>query len=276
MTAQRPRFLDTPTGALEWVEVGRGEPVTVFAHGLGNSIESTRPFASGVPGRRVFFHFRGHGASAAPPGEWTYDDLAAELGAVADHVGATRALGVSMGAGALCALLTRRPERFDRVVLALPAALDRPRAADLVSRSAVLADLLEGGGDPAEVARALAAEQVAGAESADAVAHWAAEHARWLLGSSVAQAYRQIPRHAPVSDAAQLAPVSAPMLVIAQEDDPLHPTSVARAIAAVVPGARLEIMPPGGLLWGHRATLRRLVTDFLAGAPGPATRGEST
>ena len=102
-------LLDGPDGALEVLTTGSGLPSTVFAHGLAGSIETTRPFGSGVSGSRTFFHFRGHGASAAPESDWTYAALAGELEAVAGHVRATQALGVSMGAGALCALLEREP-----------------------------------------------------------------------------------------------------------------------------------------------------------------------
>src|SRR3954468_6809679 len=86
---------------IEYLVTGSGEPVTVFAHGLSGSIAETRPLGSGVAGSRVFFHFRGHGESSSPPGAWSYDDIGAELLAVADHFGARRALGASMGAGAI-------------------------------------------------------------------------------------------------------------------------------------------------------------------------------
>jgi 3-oxoadipate enol-lactonase len=127
----RTSLLTTRSGVtLEYLVTGVGtpEPVTVFAHGLGGDIDTTRPLGSGVPGRKVFFHFRGHGRSSVPPGLWTFDDLAGDLAAVADHVGATRALGVSLGAAALCRLLLDRPDRFARVVFYLPAVLDRPRS----------------------------------------------------------------------------------------------------------------------------------------------------
>ena len=121
-------MLATPHGVdLEYLVTGAGEPVTVFAHGLGNGIAETRPLGSAVNGRRVFFQFRGHGRSSAPEGRWTYADLARDLRAVADLTGATRALGVSLGAGALCRALSDDPRRFERVVLYLPSALDKPR-----------------------------------------------------------------------------------------------------------------------------------------------------
>ena len=63
-----------------------------------------------------------------------YSALADELDAVATHVGATNALGVSMGAGAICHLVERVPDRFERVVLALPAVLDTPRTDSALER----------------------------------------------------------------------------------------------------------------------------------------------
>ena len=134
-------MLATPHGVdLEYLVTGAGEPVTVFAHGLGNGIAETRPLGSAVNGRRVFFQFRGHGRSSAPEGRWTYADLARDLRAVADLTGATRALGVSLGAGALGRALADDPRRFERVVFYLPSALDkpagkgRPRSADEPAR----------------------------------------------------------------------------------------------------------------------------------------------
>lgn len=121
-------LLEGPSGPIEFTTTGSGLPATVFAHGFTGSITTTRPFGSGVEGSRTFLHFRGYGASAAAQAPWTYTELAAELRAVADHVGATQALGVSMGAGAVCAILEQTPHRFDRLVFVLPAALDRPRA----------------------------------------------------------------------------------------------------------------------------------------------------
>lgn len=120
-------MVEGPAGSLELVTTGSGLPATVFAHGLTGSIPTTRPFGSGVPGSRTFMHFRGHGASAAGSAPGTYVDLAEDLRAVADQVGATQALGVSVGAGALCSLLARTPLRFSKVVFVLPAVLDRPR-----------------------------------------------------------------------------------------------------------------------------------------------------
>src|SRR2546423_630801 len=55
--------------------------------------------------------------------------LAAVLVGVAAGPGDPRAVGASLGAGALWRLLADRPGRFERLVFFLPAVLDRPRPA---------------------------------------------------------------------------------------------------------------------------------------------------
>lgn len=267
----RTELLDGPTGPLEILTSGRGEPRTVFAHGLAGSIPTTRPYAGQVPGTRVFLHFRGHGRSPAPDDSWEYADLAAELWAVADHVGATQALGISMGAGALCAGLATDPDRFERVVLVLPAVIDERREDAAMSGFARLADRIEGG-DPVAVAEQLLAAEPADVADDPAARHWALGQAERLLGSGVARALRALPHRTPVTDRAVLSRVRVPVLLLAQEDDPAHPASVARELAQVLPAATLRVLPPGGIMWQHRSEVRGLVADFLRPSTAPAGR----
>ena len=256
-------MLPGPTGAIEYLSLGEGEPSTVFAHGLAGSITTTRPFATGVGGRRTFLHFRGHGASEAPETAWSYPALAAELRAVADHVGATRCLGVSMGAGAMCALLEQTPDRFERLVFVIPALLDTPRTDAALRRLVALGDLVADA-DLEGIAAHFVGEQPADVREKPVVQAWAQEQARLLAGTPVSRALRALPLAVPLTDRAVLADVLAPALVIGQEDDDAHPAAVARALAEVLPRAELEILPPGGVLWSHRARVRELVSGFLS------------
>jgi len=258
-----------PAGPLDLLTVGRGEPATVVAHGAGSSIDTTRPFASGVRGARTFFHFRGHGRSVVPDLPWSYADLAAELRTVADEVGATRALGVSLGAGALLRLLCDDPDRFERVVLVLPAGLDRPR------RGPGVDELQRLGRRIAEGDRAAAVEFYRGDGGAGSAAPGAAADA-WaeqmadevvagrLSAVGIGRALTTVPGQVAVPDVALLARVTVPVLVVGQEDDVIHPASVARRLGELLPQARVEVLPAGGLLWAHRATVRTLVSGFLS------------
>ncbi len=271
MSAPHTELLPGPSGALEVLSAGRGAPHTVFAHGLAGSIPTTRPYAARVPGTRTFLHFRGHGRSAAPDGPWTYPALAEELWAVADHVGATGALGVSLGAGALCAGLSRDPERFEGLVLVLPAVLDRPRTDEAMAAFGALADLVDAG-DLDEVAAHLLAEQPDEVHGDPAVRTWCRQQAGRLVGSQVARALRSLPHEVPLTDLGLLSAVTAPVLVLAQEGDPAHPVQVAHGLGEILPCATVHVLPPGGIMWKHRAAVRDLVGSFLQTHSAPGDR----
>ena len=255
-------LLQTADTLVDYLVTGRGDPVTVFAHGLAGAIDETRPFGSGVRGTRAFLHFRGHGASSAPETPWTYDALAAELSAVADHVGATRGLGVSLGAGALLRLAAERPERFERLVLVLPATIDRPRHDPAIERLQQMAAYVEAR-DVEAVAGLLVTEQPEGARERPDVAVWARRQARRLTDTSVARALRELPDAFPLADRAVLGRVRAPVLVVGQHGDDAHPAHIAEELAQALPDARLSLFDAGGVLWTHRRELRELIAAFL-------------
>jgi pimeloyl-ACP methyl ester carboxylesterase len=248
--------------SLEQLVTGSGDPVTVFAHGLGNGIATTRPFGSGVAGRRIFFQFRGHGRSDSPPGTWTYLDLARDLRAVADLGGATRAFGASLGAGALCRLLTESPQRFDRLVLFLPAALDRPRPPAARDR---ITDLVEAvaSGDPSAVAEAVSVELPPAVRNTPAGWSYLRQRLDHLLRDGLAPALAPLAEQAPLPDRSLLSQVTAPVLVIGCAGDELHPLPVAEDLAAVLPGATLHVYDRPGILWSARADLRDRISTFL-------------
>jgi len=106
---------------------------------------------------------------------------------------------------------------------------------------------------------------------------WCGRQAVAMAGTPVSRALRALPTAVPLADSRVLAAVTAPALVIAQEQDPLHPVWVAEQLAALLPDAHLEVMAPGGLMWRHRAQMRGLIGGFLSGEPGrvPTRRSQS-
>lgn len=261
-------FVDGPAGPIEVLVTGSGEPVTVFAHGLASSIDETRPFGSGVRGSRVFLHFRGHGASYAPESTWTYESVAGELMTVAREYGARRALGVSLGAGAILRAAYDEPGWFERIVLMLPGALDRPRHDPAVIRMETMARFVASR-DLEALAGALVADQPTGAQDRADVRVWAERRARRLAGTNVAQALLDLPARFPLDPGSDLSVVSCPVLVVGQEGDGAHPAELARETAERLPNAQLRIFDADGLVWAHRAEVRELVSTFL-NQPGQA------
>lgn len=252
------RWLARPDGQLAYLSVGTGRPVTLFAHGLGGCAADTRPFATGLPGTRVLAELRGHAVSTLT-GPLGYQAVAADLRALADHVGADRALGVSLGAGALGRILAEQPDRFERVALVLPAAFDRPSPGERLPALAAAA----AGGDTGALATALLTAQPGELRGHPALTAWATGRATVLAGPEFAAAVHALRTQAPVPDPAALADCRARVLVIAQDGDEAHPVAAAEALTAAVPGATLKVFGPGGLLVRHRAAVRELLVDFL-------------
>lgn len=255
-------LVPTPHGVtLEQLVTGTGVPVTVFAHGLAHDISHTRPLGSGIAGRKVFFQFRGHGRSDAPPGPWTYLDLARDLRSIADLASATRAVGASLGAAALCRLLVDSPERFERVVLYLPAVLDETTSPVRQRLSALLS--------AAQAQEIAYVSEAIHRELPPPVRH--SQQAWQYLGSRLDQLLQEhLPRglvdlpHLPVvPDVELLRKVDVPVLVIGAVADPMHPASVARRLAEVLPRAELHVYDKPGAFWCHRQDLRRRISSFL-------------
>ena len=246
---------------------GSGEPVTVFAHGVTGSTGETAPFAAKAPGTRVLLDLRGHGRSASPAPEAGYDHHAMrrDVAFVAGRFGATRALGVSMGGGAIMTLLAEEPDRFERLVFALPASIDAPnpsagplledlaRSLETRSREDILASMES---DPAQMERV-------------ARRPWLRDYVRDRVASMNAtgmpRALRAFVHGAPpVDDASVLARVRAPALILAHEGDSLHDAAVARRLASLLPNAQLRVWNEPMAMFDDLGALARLVAEFLA------------
>ena len=263
LPAPPTEIITTPSGVrLEQVITGVGDPVTVFAHGLGGDIAGTRPLGSGGTGRRVFFHFRGHGRSEAPPGPWSFADLAEDLLAVADRAGASRALGVSMGAGALCRVLAATPERFERIVLYLPAPLDGVRPPVAEARLARLLAAVESG-EAALVAEAVEPELPPSVRNTPTGWSYLRHRVEQLLTDGLAPELDTLWRAPAVPDESVLSAYAGRALVIGCVGDEVHPAPVAERLAALLQQAELEVYDRPALLWTHRKELRERISTFL-------------
>lgn len=258
-------LISTPSGVrLEQLVTGVGEPVTVFAHGLGGDIAGSRPLGSAVSGRRVFFHFRGHGRSDAPVGPWSFGDLAGDLRAVADLAGATRALGVSMGAAALARLLSDSPARFERVVFYLPAPLDGSRPAAAEARVERLLAAVESG-EAASIAAAVESELPPVVRNTPTGWSYLRQRVEQLQRDGLAAELTTLWHRPAVPDESALAAFRGRALVLGCLGDDVHPVAWAERLAGLLPGAELHIYDRPAVLWTNRAELRERISTFLNG-----------
>jgi pimeloyl-ACP methyl ester carboxylesterase len=243
---------------------GDGEPVTVFAHGLTNSCMELAAFTPMAPGTKVRFCFRGHAHSGTPEaGHYRFSDFADDLDTVAREYGATNAVGTSLGQGAITHLLAHDPDRFDKLVFVMPAALDLGLADH--ARFDHVADLLE----------TLPVDEAIQRIVADSKRVLEYDEKPWLReldlflwqdlnAVGVARAIREITRDVAITDRELLRKVTAPTLILCQEGDEIHPVELGYVLADLMPNAELIVLGSEDELLARLPELVATVATFLA------------
>ncbi len=231
----------SPCADLSCARFGKGRPL-LLAHPV---VFSKSYFAAAAEtwGARfdcVALDQRGHGDTESD-GPIEPGAMAADLGAVLDHLGWERAAigGTSLGAGTALRFAVERPERVDILVQDLPGfgpgSSRDPARTERMAGAFQRADL--------EEAAHLATE---GMSAPRARAWTEALQADWRhydparLGPKLARAMRstagwRILERWPED----LSRVTAPVRILAVEGDPVHPMAVARTMLRVLPDARL-------------------------------------
>jgi pimeloyl-ACP methyl ester carboxylesterase len=253
-------------------EAGEGMPV-VGLHGL----TATRRYV--IMGSRalersghrvVLYDARGHGRSgpAPDPESYTYEDLAADLGAVLDDRGIDRAVlaGASMGAHTILRFALDHPERVAGLVVVTPAfepgAERNFKRWDALSRGlrrGGVEGFVEAYGDPPvpdsykETVFRILHQRLAAHEHPEAVA----------------DALQAVPRAAPLGSWEELERIDAPAIVVVSRDDfdPEHPYAVGERYAEAIPGAELRSEEPGQspLAW-QGGQLSKVIAEVAARA----------
>jgi 3-oxoadipate enol-lactonase/4-carboxymuconolactone decarboxylase len=238
---------------------------------LGNSIGTDHCLWDPVVGdfarafRVVRFDMRGHGASEAPAGEYSLEQLARDVLAVADAAGARRFhyAGISLGGMIGMWLGAHAPGRIDHLVLANtspyfgPAGWAERIAAVKAGGMASIADMA--------MARFFSPPFVAAAGPGYATTR------RTLLAvdpdgyAGCCAAIRDMDLRA------ELARIVAPTLVLVGERDQATPPEQGRIIASGIRGARLEELPGA-----HLPTLEAAAGFADAVARFLSERGDGT
>jgi pimeloyl-ACP methyl ester carboxylesterase len=225
-------------------------PLVVLLHGL----TATRRYvvmgstALQRSGHQVLaYDARGHGHSdPAPTGDaYTYPQLAGDLIAVLDSVGAERAVlvGASMGAHTAVRVALSHRERVSALGLITPAYdPDAPVEGDALARWDALARGLRDGGVEGFMS-AFDTTRIADAWRTTverAIRQRLREHEH---PQAVADALEVVPRSRPFEHFADLRAIGVPAAIIASRDeaDPEHPLAVAERYARLIPGARLVV-----------------------------------
>ncbi|MGW4383301.1 alpha/beta fold hydrolase [Kitasatospora sp. NPDC004531] len=264
---------------LHYDELGDGEPLVAIPGGPGADARYLGDLGGLAAHRRLIrLDPRGCGRSAEPADRATcaFGTQAKDLEALREHLGLDALDLVAHSAGALTAqrYAAEFPDRVRSLVLVTPVGRGarEPDEAELAAIRAARADqpwypdaaraaelLAAGEGDPAELAARITPffwgswDDRARASAFDPELVPAAP---WMRGAFYASA-------------GEAAPVSAPVLVVAGERDGMIGTAPARLVAALHPGARLEVLAGAGhRLWVEKPVeFVALVREFLDQLP---------
>jgi 3-oxoadipate enol-lactonase len=230
----------TPTVPLHHrIEGPPGAPLVIMTHSLGSTAAMWRAQAEALSSRLriVRCDLRGHGLSPVPPGPYDIADLAGDVLALLDRLGAARAhlVGLSLGGMIGMWLAAHHPDRVDRLVLCCTSALLGPPERWQERAARVLA-----GGS-----RAVADEVVSRWLTPDTRARrpdLATELAA-MVSATPAAGYAACCGAIERMDLrADLPSIRAPTLAIAGADDPSTPPDHLLRIADAIPGARAVVV----------------------------------
>lgn len=243
---------------------GAGEPRIVVAHGLANSCRELAILTPFVPGTKIRFCFRGHGHSSSPESGYRFADFGRDLEAVAAAFDAHAAVGTSLGAGALCNLLERRPDRFEKLVFLLPAGLDSQDRFEPRERLLRSAGLIEGRSRD-EAIQALLSDpaRAQGYLRAPWLRSFDEEMIQDLNTVGVPRAIREVIDDYPLTDRWSLARVEAPALILCMEGDDVHPAKVGQIMSEIMPNAELLVFPDGETMFREIPRIVARVGEFL-------------
>lgn len=245
-------------------EVSGSGPWLTLSHSLCCDVSMWQPQLAALEKHFTVLRFdtRGHGGSDAPAGAYTFDQLADDVLGLLDalKIGRTHYCGLSMGGMIGQHLALKAPQRIDRLVLA-----------DTTSRM------------PAE-AQPLWAERIRIAQEQGMAAHVQPTLERWFTAPYRAAHPEVMERigslicstppagyvgcaHAiaGIDITGRLSAIQAPTLVIVGRDDVGTPPAMSEAMAAAIPGARLEIISEASHLSSieQADAFNRLLLDFL-------------
>jgi 3-oxoadipate enol-lactonase len=238
----------------------RGSPALVFTGSLGTDLTMWTPQADVLKPHfcTLRYDIRGHGASEVPPGPYSMDDLGSDLVALLDRLGIERAslCGLSIGGMISMWVAANAPERVDRLVLCCTSAHLAP-AESWIERAAIV--------------RADGVEAIADAvldrwfTPGFASAHpELIERMRATLIATPREGYAGCCEAIAAMDLTPVLPsISAPTLVISAAEDPSIPPEHGRRVAALIPGARFELVQDAR----HIASIEQadLITALIQG-----------
>jgi len=253
--------IDTSFGAIGCDEQGGGDATPIiFLHGVGSDKSVWRPQLThfGQSRRAIAFDYPGYGDSDPAPGA-SRDDYAQAVLAAMDslRIGRAHVCGLSLGGVIAIAIHDVAPQRCGSLVLAdtfavhpdgkgiYKRAIEASRTLGLRRLAEARVDMLLGSAATPK----LRAEVIETMAAIDPDAYRTGAEAVWLADQRE-----------------PAAAIGVPTLVLCGTEDQITPLALSEELAALVPGARLELIAASGHLANAEqpAAFNAAVDRFLA------------
>ncbi|MEH6493183.1 alpha/beta fold hydrolase [Halopseudomonas sp.] len=232
------------------VDIAGDGPTLVWGHGLMSSMAQERAHGwfhrVGLPLRLLRYDACGHGQSARPldAARYTWPALATDMLAVAcQHAGERYALGGhSLGCASALLAALRAPQQVSKLVLATPPAVWQQRAAQQQRYQQMIRVLQKRGlgalvqtsrRNPALPGWLLHTQPAAAMPQLEALRDFSSELLIAILQGAMAS---------DLPPPKELAGLKQPALILAWQDDPIHPLASAEQLADCLPHAELRVI----------------------------------
>jgi pimeloyl-ACP methyl ester carboxylesterase len=263
---RNPSFLTSDGCRLSYESAGEGLPV-VWQHGLGADRKQPADVFPDLPGvRRITLECRGHGDSElGDPTRLSIASFTEDVIALMDHLGVRKAVvgGISLGGAIALRLAALHPERICGLMIARPAWIDGPSGETMSPYAAVARYIAELGTEEG-LEHFLHSEELRKVQcvSPDNALSLQAFFTRANLESTV-QLLSRIAMDAPaVGDL--ISTVTVPALIIANDQEFVHPLEYALAVHGKLPRAQLRIITSKTIdPCAYREEFARSLREFL-------------
>lgn len=244
--------------------VGSGQPL-VFQHGLTASAEQITGLLGGLPGIcLISMDCPGHGQSPCPNDYIpSFDQYADSLVQLMEEQLISRAIvgGLSMGAGISLNIALRYPEKVTALILLRPAWLDQefPENLRIIERGARYIKKYSG---HETFQKEIEFQKIKSSNpgAAQSIMGIFGDHQHHDLHRII----NLLVHDRPFQSLAQLKSIKVPCLIVANEDDPLHPFNFGEILAEHIPSSQLKkitsrYVDPGA----YRTEVRTAIHTFI-------------
>ena len=249
---------------LNYINEGNGIPI-VLQHGLGSNVAQSKKLLGDLSDiQLIALDCPGHGASPYPADRSpSFDYYVEEVIRLVDRLGVEQAYfgGISMGSGIAVNVALAFPERVKGLILVRPAWLDTPTPDNLKI-------LLDAAKYIPKADGQAAFEQLSAFRQIKNKLPTAAQSVLGVFADTQQKEIPQVLTHlvndAPFPSLKKIQTITQPCIILANDDDPLHPFEMAQVIHQHINGSTLHKVTSRYIDDNqHRIEVQKIVSNFL-------------